>query len=370
MLKRRIKRITIKNYRSITDLTVEMPDLMVLVGENGSGKSNFVDALRFLSDAMRNLSDAVTKRGGIGRIRRWSSQGRPYDVTINVEMEIDDTRYAYGFTLGSEKRNEYRIKREFAEKKSRTILEFEKGSWKVTPNELKLGIPNDNLTLPLLTDYENFSLIYRFLQEMNFCTIFPNALREPQKPDNPTPLNEHGSNFASALREIDRNFPTIKEDMIEYLSHVVPGTTNFRVMQVGTYLVVRLKHEDGSEFDLYQESDGTLRVLGLLLALYQQPIPSLLAVEEPELTIHPGALALLCGVIEEAAVRQQVIVTTHSPDLIARFDVDSLRVVERTSDGTKIDIIADSQFDAINEKLFGAGDILRIDGRLKRRQYE
>ena len=115
-------------------------------------------------------------------------------------------------------------------------------------------------------------------------------------------------------------------------------------------------------FPIDQESDGTLRVLALLAALYQKAPNHLIAIEEPELSIHPGALAVLSEVIEEAATRSQVIITTQSPDLISRFHADQLRVVEMVDGETHIGPIDEGQRESINKQLFSGGDLLRIEG--------
>jgi predicted ATPase len=150
------------------------------------------------------------------------------------------------------------------------------------------------------------------------------------------------------------------------LGRVVEGVQDIRVVEAGGYLVTQLKHEEQNGhapwFPLAQQSDGTLRVLGLLAALYQATPHSLIAIEEPELSIHPGALAMLSEVIEEAATRSQVLITTQSPDLISCFSADQLRVVERVGTETQIGPIDERQREAINTQLFSAGDLLRIEG--------
>ena len=88
----------------------------------------------------------------------------------------------------------------------------------------------------------------------------------------------------------------------------------------------------------------------------------LIGFEERDLSIHPGALAVLSEVIQEAATRSQVLITTQSPDLISRFSADQLRVVERVGTETKIGPIDEGQQEAINQQLFSAGDLLRIEG--------
>lgn len=155
-------------------------------------------------------------------------------------------------------------------------------------------------------------------------------------------------------------------DLVAALRCVVAGVRNVRVQEFGGYLITELEHEaqngQTTWFPLAQESDGTLRVLVLLAALYQEAPHSLIAIEEPELSIHPAALAVLSEVIEEAATRSQIIITTQSPDLISRFSADKLRVVERVGTEARIGLIVKGQQVAINDQLFSAGDLLRIEG--------
>ena len=80
------------------------------------------------------------------------------------------------------------------------------------------------------------------------------------------------------------------------------------------------------------------------------------------MTVHPGALPVLADELVEAVERTQVLVTTHSPDLVARMPLESLRVVEMTAGGTKVGPVSEHQADAINDKLFSAGDMIRIQG--------
>lgn len=115
-------------------------------------------------------------------------------------------------------------------------------------------------------------------------------------------------------------------------------------------------------FDASQLSDRTLRLLGILTAIHQQPAPSLIAIEEPELTVHPGAAAVLCDELIEASQRMQVLVTTHSPELITRMPIESLRVVEATTDGTKIGRVSPEQIAAVKNELFSPGDLIRMEG--------
>jgi predicted ATPase len=200
---------------------------------------------------------------------------------------------------------------------------------------------------------------------MRFYSIFPNAIREPQKLSNPFPLDEHGGNFASVLRHISKNSPTTMQTIKNALRQLVPSVSDLRVNSVGGYLVTRLKHDaagkDGSAwFDLSQESDGTLRLLGLLVALYQRPRPTFIGIEEPELTVHPGTVRVLGDILVEASRRCQLLITTHSPDLLDQLSVESLRLVELAKGSTTVDSVSQTQVEAVRQNLFSPGELHRM----------
>lgn len=408
-----IERIRVKNYRSLADVDLTLGPLTVLVGRNGSGKSTVIDVLRFVRDAItRGLDAALLARGGIGAVRRWSAKGRPYDVTIQLNLRQDVVqsiatprdertwRAEYSFTIGSGSRGEYRVKAERLEVESdttpRRVMEIRDGQWAAFLPDLEdaltrtiplfkrpdiaetaLNIPAyGDFTLMEVTDDQSSlafpslgSQVFRCLRDASFYTIYPDSLREPQKPANAYPLDERGQNLASVLRELKRNraadFTTTFKDA---LSRVVEGVTDYSVRQVGGYLVTTLHHaiseagRAGPAFELAQESDGTLRMLGILAALYQVPPRPLLTVEEPELTIHPGALGVLCDMLLEASTRSQVLITTHHPDLIDHFPAEALRVVENVEGITHVGPVSAHQREAVAARLFSSGELMRIEG--------
>ncbi len=133
-------------------------------------------------------------------------------------------------------------------------------------------------------------------------------------------------------------------------------------------LVVELNHERnggndrGNWFDLSHESDGTIRLLALLTALFQEPAPPLIGLEEPELAIHPGTMAVLSDTMLEAALRGQVMVATHSPDLIDRLPIESIRAVTAEDGPTQVGKVAEHQLASVKEKLFSAGELHSMEG--------
>ena len=391
----RITRIRAKNYRSIRELDLELGPLTVLVGPNASGKSNVLDVLRFLRDMFyHDLDTAVSRRDGIDSIRHQSRRDGVSDVELGFSATSEGFSLDYSFVLAGDSDGGHHVKREFgtynqdAESKD---IPFDVREGHVTDPHpvvgmLLLGLPTDNpsfLRFGGLAYIENpsdpdsyinpFPLqlfeVSRKFSELEFHHIFPNAIRGPQKRLHASTLNEHGENLPSMLWRTQR---TTEEspgfsDLRDALTHVVPGITDVRSELVGEYLVLKFKHSnmvDDTEvwLDAAQESDGTLRILALLTAIYQPSRPPLLGIEEPESAVHPGVLAALAEILEEASLRQQVVITTHSPDLIDHLPIESIRAVEFVEGETKVGKISETQAEAVKQGLFTTGELHSMEG--------
>src|SRR5258708_4607389 len=101
MLENRINSITIRNYRSLADVTVDLEDLTVLVGPNGSGKSNFLDALRFVRDVLNSdLNMALQARGDFTRLRTKPMERQFVDIEIEMKLTLGRQDAFYSFTVG------------------------------------------------------------------------------------------------------------------------------------------------------------------------------------------------------------------------------------------------------------------------------
>lgn len=149
---------------------------------------------------------------------------------------------------------------------------------------------------------------------------------------------------------------------------VIPAFQDVAVTTVGSYLVPRFKFSLGAhdtvEFDPVQLSDGTLRVFGILLALYQVPPPKLLVIEEPEQTVHPGVLGVLVDAFREAAESTQIIVTTHSPHFIDHFEPEQVRVVTLQNGTTTVSRVKKTQLEAVKRRLMSMQDFMLAEGLL------
>ena len=370
MLDSRISRLRYRNFMSFADESPTLDDLVVLVGPNGAGKSNFVEGLRFLRDALTiGLDSAITKRGGIDLIRRKLPAGRPPDMEIGVNGFADGTRFSYQVTIGAVGGGDWLIKGEYCRFPLDQLsqhLQRDETSFNVRGTDIIHSRQMDPKVLLLPLVGGPFHIVIDFLRDIGAYSIYPDMLRNPQRLLDPARLDDDAQNFASVLRGLrDRRNPAA-DRIRDILGDLVPGVANFRVDNHGGWLAVTLAMQSGDDremwFDASQASDGTLRLLGILTAIHQRPRPSLIAIEEPELTVHPGAAAVLCDELIGASQNMQVFVTTHSPDIISRMPVSALRVVEGGADGTKIGLVSDDQVAAINDQLFSASDLVRIEG--------
>ena len=194
------------------------------------------------------------------------------------------------------------------------------------------------------------------------------GLRTPQNPTNDERLHSDGSNFASVFRALARNKAGQQSriDIIDSVRAVIPTLQDINIQLVGGFLtpVFRVIEADGNqhEFNVSQMSDGTLRILGLLTALYHPNRPQILALEEPEQTVNPGILLVLADAIKAMTGRSQVLVTTHSPSLIDHFDISEIYAVSLSDFGTAVTQVAGPQLDAVRKGLFSAGELMVMEG--------
>ncbi|MFL6201237.1 MAG: AAA family ATPase [Thermoanaerobaculia bacterium] len=356
-----IRRLTVSNYRSLgEDVRVDLGRFTALVGPNGSGKSNVVDALRFVSDAMHmGLSGAIANRHGIGAVRRWNS-GQPLDISIRLDLELEHGLPAcYAFELHGDSK----VRSEEA-RVGGSRFRIEDGRWLEGPSGLQPPLDENSLALPVIGGDLRFQPLVHALQQTSIYAIFPDTLRAPQKYVSLKPMDLHGANWASVLK--DQPVETWKPELIGALNRLTGDVEDLEISQAASYLVVQFRHASPNGipkwFDAAQESDGTLRVAGIVTALLQEPPVPVIGIEEPELTVHPGAIPLLYDFLKQASLRSQVLVTTHSPELLDLVDADDVRVVLRGEEGTTVAPMSATQRDAVRGGLLSLGDVLRTEG--------
>lgn len=378
-----VRRLTLRNYKSIARAIIELSDLTTLVGPNGAGKSNVVDALRFTADSLNTTLDvAMRQRGGLRDVRRRSG-GHPNHFAIAFRMRLMDRREAsYAFRIGARPNGAFVVQNEQAVLSGDGVDQhyFEVSEGELINASKSLSVAPrgsaDRLYLTAVSGVEPFRLLYDALASIGSYNINPAAVRETQPHDSGDRLVRDGANLAAVIKRLSEQEPGTAERVQTFLRRVMPEIEGVEHEAVGPRetLVFRQqmqKLKDPWKFYAASMSDGTLRSLGVLVALFQwglkerQPAP-LVAIEEPEATIHPGAASTLAEAMLEAALSEQVLVTTHSPDLLDHeaFKDSTIYSVEKIGGETIVAPVNDASLSAIRDGLYTPGELLR-DGQLQ-----
>lgn len=343
----------------------------MLVGPNGSGKSNVLDALAFVRQCLvDSIETAFKSRGGIGAVRRRSG-GHPSPIGLRLSMCLDDGLFAdYSVEIATGKQERFCVSRE------RCVVQSRLGppaAFEVRKGEFTKGIPGirprvapDRMAFYAASATDEFRPVYDFLASMQFYAIAPLRLRELQEPDAGDVLKPDGSNAAAVLRRLQERSPNgAYGRLCRLLARVVDGVQRVEHRAIGQKETIQFRQDVGRKtplrFDALNMSDGTLRVLGLLLAVYQPGRLSVIGIEEPEATVHPAAADLVTQVLLDASRARQLLVTTHSPDLLDCQSIDDrqIRAVTMERGRTLIATVDPASRAAIRERLYTPGELLR-----------
>lgn len=374
-----VRRVVIRNYKSIAACDVELGPLTFLVGPNGSGKSNFLDALRFVSDALReSLDHAIRARGGFREVvRRTTAVTAVLGIRIDVHLPSGMHGH-YAFELGGQLTN-FTVENEECFLTGGPFPEGSTHSYRIARGTVltsSLPVPpaavKDRLYLVNLSGTPEFRPLYDALSSMGFYNLNPDMIREFTPPDPGELLARDGVNLPSVLGRMGSRTPRLKERIEEYLAQAVPGIEGVDTLPIGPREMLEFRQRRGgakrpSRFMAANMSDGTLRALGVLVALFQSGespfTPRLVGLEEPETALHPAAAGVLIDSIRDATSMRQVLVTSHSPDLLDNpsiADSEILAVVADDGD-TRIGHLDEAGRSVLRDHLFTAGDLLRMD---------
>jgi len=354
-----LRRAQIEGYKSIGACDVHLSKLSILIGRNGAGKSNFIDALKFVHDAVNtNLQSAATVHGGIGSFLRLKSPS----ASFRLEVDLGASRASYLVRVESPDRKTFDVSREdvwVGDPGAQTSL---------VATDIEPRPQRRTLALPAAASANNeYSLLFEFLKSMRFYDFSLPAIRELQTPQEGELLRTDGSNLASVLGRLKSVDESQYERMQEYLRAILPGLRRVYRETTGPSEGIRFVL-DGGTFWARHMSTGTLLALAVLVALFQPADASgqhasFVTIEEPERALHPAAVGVLFDAMIEASNERQVVVATQSPDLLDRRDVpaESILAVLGGSEGTQIGPIDESARQAMLNHLFTAGELVRLD---------
>jgi len=388
-----IERIHVENFKSFAELDIELSRFHVVIGSNAAGKSNFISIFKFLRDITKHgIINAIAMQGGSEYLRN-TNIGPSRDLVIRVvyqpeqkveilEQECRQTplltiqacRSSYEFAIRFEGPGDG-----FSITRDRLIIGCEVMSCdhagKPTNNKKKIGrgeiqVTNEggNLTylvdLPAgfpLTEQELIPFYFRgkelsektllletpyayplphvekFFDRIAVYDIDPKLLKKGVAITGKRDLEEDAGNLALVLKNIIGD-PDKKRKFSNLLRDVLPFVEDFSVkkfMDISLILTLRERYAKNHDLPSTSLSDGTMTIFALIIALYFEDKP-LIIIEEPVSHIHPFLVGRVITMMKESSKRRQVMITTHSSEVVKHASIDDLLLISRDSEGFSV----------------------------------
>lgn len=392
----KLERLTIKNFKSLADVTITPADLTVIIGPNGSGKTNLANAFAFLKEVYaKGLETAIQRSGGFENISSMkqsrSKAAIKFETSIIVtwgEFIQDAELYVNAKIYDSEEGKKSLIDPDAAvtlthefsikglSKTSNSDYHVISESFMIQLNDrvvfyAKIGndpIPiwfDDNfieIEPDVITSYareirnnrnqelliENYPLRYllgAFRTNMAECAIYqllPNSSKIPGVPTPNPVLSLYGENLPSLVDYLIKKEYEIWHDILSVMKRVVPTMTDIKTNYLYNKTMGLLFYEEGigRPWNAEEVSDGTILTLAMLCSV-NDPRSTLIFIEEPENSVHPWILRQLIQNFKIASTYKDVIITTHSPTLIDMVSPSDIWCISKTDRQTHLDQLTD-----------------------------
>lgn len=339
----KVTKIAIQNWRNFKEADVELQDRTFIVGANASGKSNFLDLFRFLRDIASSsgggLQKAIKDRGGMKKVRSLAARRNP-NILLDVTMSDGNTEWRYLLEITQEYAGKRRplVKREEVYKDGKALLERPDSQDRADAERLtqtSLEQVNSNVSFRDIAEFFS-GVVYlhlvpqllkyaegiqgKFLENDPFGQAFLERIAATGEKKRARLLNRIQAVLQKAVPQLEEL--QFERDQISGKPHLKAKYSHWRVH--GAW-----QRED-------QFSDGTLRLIGLFWVLQEDP--GLLLLEEPELSLNKRIVGLLAPFIFKLQGRGQVLVTTHSSDLLSDQGIalDEVILLEPSQEATTI----------------------------------
>lgn len=356
-----LTKVRIQGYKSLKDVEVELRPLNVLIGPNGSGKSNFMDSLVFLHDAVAvSLEEAVYKRGGAVGVQFAGAEPDAHVTFLYDFDNLGDRPGFYSFKLrlggGFAEVDEEHLDAHRAGDVHTTITRHfggnifqvnEGGSVRASHNISGERVAAKNqLTLSRFSNDPGIRYFTDYLQAWILYTGFDvgpgSKVRQPQLLQDGLCLTSTGENLASVCYNIREHHRAEWDEIIGTLQVAYPPFDRIAFPAEGRDGRINIrwfekpfdKHEGFSANSL---PDGILRFLCLVAVLMSPKPAPLILIDEPEIGLHPHLIQLVAELMQGAAEKTQLVVATHSPELVSALEPDDILVVESHEGGTTME---------------------------------
>lgn len=339
-----ISHIKLSGFKSIKDMSLNLNNLNIFIGANGSGKSNFISFFQMLDFYLNNdegLSEFVGRNGGAHTLLHF---GLAQTKTIGAELTFNTKAGSnlYGVELGSAIGDKLFFKDErvtFVSKKHPTGQMIPLGSGGSQSRLLQITEADTEYTAYNLKKIRTIKSIMKKWGFYQFHNTTKDAyIRGASHINDSSYFRSDGGNLAAFLYLMRDRFPQVYTSIISVTKQIAPYIDKISIEEEYASSFVRLKWtekaSDAYSFDASQMSDGTLRALALVTLLMQPQKPPMICIDEPELGLHPEAIMILGDLIKIASESTQIIISTQSTKLIDCFEPEDIIVVDRMNGNT------------------------------------
>lgn len=345
---RRLTRVEARNFRSLGRVDLQLGDLTVLIGPNGSGKTNVLNVLRFLATTVRfDLAAALDVWRGFDHIQRQVAKPGPVSITVEGLITPNSSPNAtdrYHLRLRRQgtsisRYEEFTFKRRAGQGRRITVngdlVTITEDEKPLAERRLATKQTTGLATLPKLADEDGGLGIRLFTDFLSSIRVLEPDVEQARLPARHygAALAEDASNLADTLAQLRTRDPDSFRLLTVELARCLPGLEDIRLMPVGgasSNVAVQLVERGVTQpIDLADASYGTVRLLALLTALHQPDPPPFMAIEEVDHGLHPYALDVLVERIRAATSRCQILAATHSPTMVGRLKPEEIVVCDR-----------------------------------------
>lgn len=316
--------IEIKGYKSINSERIDLRPINILIGANGSGKSNFISFFTFLNHLYnQNLNEYIALSGGANKILH-KGQKTTEKISFKVEFDHGQNGYAANIKLGA---SGFVFTRE--------NLIYKGKGWDISNSLSEAKLKNSSLyRAAYVREYLNRFRKYHFHDTSNKSpfTQLSNTENDIHY------LYSDGLNLAAFLFHISETDTIVYNRIIKTIKSIAPYFSDF-YFKLNKEHYLRLQWKDKTSDVIYGAtdlSDGTIRFIALTALFLQPNLPDTIIIDEPELGLHPAAIAKLAGMIKSVSKKKcQVIVATQSTDLISHFLPEDIITVDQVDGESK-----------------------------------
>lgn len=326
-----LKKVTISGYKSISGqnpVGIELGNINILLGANGSGKSNIISFFKMLNFMMSGSFQMFVEKAGTSQV--FLHYGAKYTDVIKGELCFESKTHI----------DQYKFELTHATP-DRLIIKSEAVTW---------GIKGRNpQTIPLETDFKESALkkdkkgstlnvIWKILTNCKVYQFHDSSPESPIRQSSPAGvapyLQSEGNNLASFLHYLKENYSSNYDRIVSYVKLIMPQFGDFYLApNAQGYVMLKWRDISPNDYILLPEqfSDGAIRFIALATLLLQpsETMPKVIIIDEPELGLHPFAINQLAEMIKEAAKHTQVIIATQSPGLVDEFEANQITIIER-----------------------------------------